>query len=250
MIESYCMDYETSFTKEQLDLAINKFILIASHKILSPLTVIKWTTELLEQEQTLSPSSIEKIKAIDENVKNLENFAHVILSISDLRNNYSHNEGAYEIDINKVINKILSHYEGLIKTKNLVVKYANTEGKKLLFSVDDKFLSEILKNVFENAFFYTEANGNIEINTMFSENEFKIDIIDDGIGIPEIERPLLFDAFFRGANALKLGVKGNGLGLYYVKLIMDRINGTIVYAPKGEKGSVFTLKFPVKLSYE
>jgi two-component system phosphate regulon sensor histidine kinase PhoR len=96
----------------------------------------------------------------------------------------------------------------------------------------------------DNAIKYTVANPFIEIST-YNMNAFMIiSIKDNGIGIPVAYKDKVFDKFFRVSNGDLHDVKGFGLGLYYVKQVIDGHNGKIMIKSKINKGSLFELWLP------
>ena len=79
-----------------------------------------------------------------------------------------------------------------------------------------------------------------------SPTEATIEIRDEGVGIPENELPNLFQKFRRVSNPLSRSVNGSGLGLYWVKRIIDLHGGTIAVASAVGEGTTFTIKLPIE----
>ncbi len=108
------------------------------------------------------------------------------------------------------------------------------------FSVvaDKEHLSNVLNNLIDNAIKYSGDSVKIEIKCRGNE----ISIADNGIGIPEKSIPFLFNKFYRVPHGNRQDVRGYGIGLYYVKSILDKMGWTISVKSKEGKGSVFTIK--------
>jgi len=103
---------------------------------------------------------------------------------------------------------------------------------------DKTHLSNILNNLIDNAIKYSGSSVEITI----SGNESEISVADNGIGIPAKSMPYLFDKFYRVPHGNRQDVRGYGIGLYYVKSILDKMGWSIDVKSKEREGSVFTIK--------
>lgn len=103
---------------------------------------------------------------------------------------------------------------------------------------DRTHLSNILNNLIDNAIKYSGDSVAITI----SGNEKEISVADNGIGIPAGSIPYLFNKFYRVPHGNRQDVRGYGIGLYYVKSIIDKMGWTIDVRSKEREGSVFTIK--------
>lgn len=103
---------------------------------------------------------------------------------------------------------------------------------------DKAHLSNILNNLIDNAIKY--SGDSVEIT--LSGNEREISVKDNGIGIPAKSIPYLFNKFYRVPHGNRQDVRGYGIGLYYVKSILDKMGWNIDVRSKEKEGSVFTIK--------
>lgn len=104
---------------------------------------------------------------------------------------------------------------------------------------DKTHLSNILNNLIDNAIKYSGDSVAITI----SGNEKEISVADNGIGIPAKSIPYLFNRFYRVPHGNRQDVRGYGIGLYYVKSILDKMGWTIKAKSMEREGSIFTIKF-------
>lgn len=104
---------------------------------------------------------------------------------------------------------------------------------------DKTHLSNILNNLIDNAIKY--SGDSVEITV--SGNEKEISVRDNGIGIPAKSIPYLFNKFYRVPHGNRQDVRGYGIGLYYVKSIVDKMRWSISVKSKEAEGSIFTIKF-------
>ena len=108
----------------------------------------------------------------------------------------------------------------------------------VVIEADRTHLSNILNNLIDNAIKYS---GDSVVITV-SGNGKEISVADDGIGIPAKSMPYLFNKFYRVPHGNRQDVRGYGIGLYYVKSILDKMGWTIEVDSKEREGSVFTIK--------
>ena len=104
--------------------------------------------------------------------------------------------------------------------------------------------SNIVSNLIDNAIKYSEDSVNIEIKAFQkAEDEVLVSVSDNGIGIDHDKLPYIFDKFYRVTDGNKYTVKGYGLGLFYVKSLMEKMGGSVSVESDPGKGSCFTLHF-------
>jgi signal transduction histidine kinase len=107
-------------------------------------------------------------------------------------------------------------------------------------------VNTILQNLIENAIKYARPNKNpyVRINIVQEENEIVIRVADNGIGIPVVYQPKVFNMFFRGDHP----VQGTGLGLYILKRAVERLQGKVTFVSESNVGSTFTVNLPLLTS--
>lgn len=119
-----------------------------------------------------------------------------------------------------------------ITIKVNVDEYASVEA-------DRTHLANVLNNLIDNAIKYSGDKVTI---TIHADNDC-IRISDNGIGIPAKSIPYLFNKFYRVPHGNRHDVRGYGIGLYYVKSILDKMNWSIAVKSKEAEGSIFTIKY-------
>ena len=110
--------------------------------------------------------------------------------------------------------------------------------ENIYIEVDKTHLSNILNNLIDNAIKY--SGDSVEI-TIYG-NEKEISVKDNGIGIPAKSIQYLFNKFYRVPHGNRQDVRGHGIGLYYVKSILDKMRWSIEVKSKEREGSIFTIK--------
>ncbi len=109
----------------------------------------------------------------------------------------------------------------------------------IVVEADKTHLANVLNNLIDNAIKYSDES--VEISISCDNNE--LSVRDNGIGIPSKSIPYLFNKFYRVPHGNRQDVRGYGIGLYYVKSILDKMGWDIEVKSTEGKGSVFTIKF-------
>jgi two-component system phosphate regulon sensor histidine kinase PhoR len=129
---------------------------------------------------------------------------------------------------------------------------ADERGVSLLFQGDDvSFLSgredmrQLIKNLVENAIQYNERGGHVSVSVEEKEEWLRIEVTDDGIGIPEDDRKRIFERFYRVDKARSKKTGGTGLGLSIVKHIVLGYGGTIDLVSEEGQGTSVTVFLPI-----
>lgn len=233
----------TSALKKQTELNNMKssFVSMTSHELRTPLTTISTDVELLNYYLENSDKiNIDKFKNIisrmDLNLDRLNHLINNILLIGQL--------DSQRVPFSPVVTDILE----LVKTQ-IMNNYANRD-RKLLFNlsgepysmnVDRKLFIQILDNLVNNAYKYSES-GSPELTLNFQSHELHVHVKDHGIGIPESEHAKLFGSFFRASNVGS--VQGSGLGLSIVNEFIKLHDGHITFKSIINQGTTFSIKFP------
>ncbi len=112
-------------------------------------------------------------------------------------------------------------------------------------SVDRLHLVNVIFNLLDNAIKYNNRNAEIQISTSIHNRMFQMEIQDNGIGIHKDNLKKIFNRFYRVPTGNLHDVKGFGLGLSYVKRIVEAQAGKIIVASEPERGSLFTIQLPL-----
>ena len=153
-----------------------------------------------------------------------------------------------------VLNKETINIKDLIDT--LIEQHRLKSDKHLLFNIcitpddlnlfaDRTHLSNIISNLIDNAIKYSGEKVDIDIHVYQKDKYHLIEVKDKGMGIPSEKQAYVFDKFYRVTYGNKYSTKGYGLGLFYVKTMVEKHQGTVSVSSTLGKGSTFTIKMPV-----
>jgi len=232
---------------ERLD-ELNKlksfFVSRVSHDFKTPLTSIKMFSELLSGSRDLSErTKKEYLGMIEGESDKLGMLINNILDFSKIE------KGAREycfemIMINGIVEDVLRSLNYQIKMQKFETEIQFCANESEIYA-DKIAVGEAVSNLITNAIKYSRENKKIKISTLKRDNYMRIIVEDKGIGISEKDLKDIFQPFFRSANKDVKKAKGTGLGLTIVKHIMDAHKGFIDVKSELNKGSCFTLNFPL-----
>jgi PAS domain S-box-containing protein len=218
---------------------LDRFVYSASHDLRAPISSLLGLIGVARRERDLS--SIMKLLDMQErSLLKLDKFIFDIVNYS--RNNRVALEVA-PIDFTSLIDETfeqLQHMEQVEKIRKITALDPGIN-----FHSDPKRLSVILNNLISNAIKYndvTRSNPFIRLEVKKSETGVTIHVTDSGEGIEPDHLPRIFDMFYRGS----VRSVGSGIGLYIVKEVVHKLNGTIRVRSKKGEGSEFVVELPDK----
>lgn len=150
-----------------------------------------------------------------------------------------------EVNIHEVITTAIQNFELQVEQRDGTIQTALNADNFTIFG-DSTHLSAAIHNLLDNANKYSPEQPTIMVRTRNKSLALIIEVEDRGIGIQKDSLKHIFDKFYRVHTGNRHDVKGFGLGLGYVKAIMDAHNGEIKVASEPGKGSTFSLIFPLK----
>jgi signal transduction histidine kinase len=144
---------------------------------------------------------------------------------------------------------VLEVYEETAKKRGVALSNHVRDGLPPL-QADKNHLIQMLTNLLDNALKYTPRGGEVWVEAREigsnSQRMLEIAVGDRGAGIPKDEQKKIFERFYRGSNNSP-GSTGTGLGLAIVQELMMQHRGTVTLSSKVGEGSVFSLRFPLRL---
>lgn len=231
------------FRQKRLSEIQTDFINNMTHEFKTPISTISISSEVLSKPDILqTPERLLSYATIIRNEANrLRKHVDAVLQIAKLSDttqelNWEH------VDINEVINELIHNSLPVLKEKQAEVRLL-LKAEKPQIKADKMHLSNILYNLLDNSLKYCNRQPMIEISTQNDGDNLLILLKDNGLGISEKDQKLVFTKFYRVPTGNIHDVKGFGLGLYYVKMMVEAHRGKISLSSRLGEGSIFTLVF-------
>jgi two-component system, OmpR family, phosphate regulon sensor histidine kinase PhoR len=222
------------------------FINNMTHEFKTPISTIALASEALANPEIVKDESrLQRYSRIirDENSR-MRNQVEKILEMAALE------EGDYEmnltsVDVHKVIVEAVQNLALQIEKKGGRID-CQLAASEHLVEADEVHLSNVIHNLLDNANKYSPEIPKINIATANAKEGLHIRIADNGIGLRPEEQKLVFEKYYRVPTGNIHDVKGFGLGLSYVKLMVEAHGGTITLKSELKKGSEFDICLPLK----
>ncbi|WP_310555456.1 HAMP domain-containing sensor histidine kinase [Flavobacterium sp.] len=147
-------------------------------------------------------------------------------------------------DVHEIIEEAIDHVSLILEDRQGILN-KNLKASKTTALLNDVHFTNVLVNILENAVKYSTDNPIITVETENIKNFIIIRIKDKGLGISKVAQKKIFDKFYREHTGDIHNVKGHGLGLSYVKRIVDDHNGEVMVESEKGKGSSFIIKLPL-----
>jgi two-component system, chemotaxis family, sensor kinase Cph1 len=230
--------------KSAKDIARDDFLPILVHELRSPLSVIRGAADLLIK--STEDLSVDQIQTLLNQIKlsstTLLSMVGSILDVSKMEN------GKFEInksfnDINSLLKEECAYFDPLTKIKKLTIQ-CNIDEKISNFSFDAERVKQVLNNLISNAIKFSPEGGQIIVTSKKVGSNCQVEISDFGVGIPDQEKPLLFQKFFQASNQEGIQ-KGTGLGLFISRGIIEAHGGKVWVEDNSPKGSKFQFSIPI-----
>jgi len=146
-----------------------------------------------------------------------------------------------DVNILDVVRRLTNDYR--LKAGKPVTFDVDIEPAHLTVKADAMHFSNIISNIIDNAIKYSGDSVEISIHSKTTDNGTDVEISDNGIGIDQSKQKYIFERFYRVADGNRYTVKGYGLGLYYVRTMMEKLGGSVSVNSEKGTGTTFKLHF-------
>ncbi len=235
-------------TKEQAAESIKReFVSIAAHQLRTPLTAIKWSTDMFLTGYAGIPTAEQK-SLIE---KAHQSTDRMIMLVNDLLNTARIEDGRLvgprrPTDAVKLMQSTIDALKDTVEKKKHVITFTPPKEPLPLLVLDDESMGLAFQNLLENAVRYTKEGGRIDVLMERRSDELAIVVADNGVGIPADQQERIFTKFFRGRNAVNMETEGSGLGMFISKNIIMTHGGKISFVSKENAGTTTTILLPLR----
>jgi signal transduction histidine kinase len=228
---------------QELDKLKSEFLMIASHNLRTPLTVMRGYIEMADQASTVDELRA-IVRTIQESVTRLHLLSEDLLTISTLE------AGAGQLattstEAKDFVDSVVEEFKLLAEKKQLRWQFSNDIPAGAKLNINQANIRSALGNIIDNAIKFTKEGGSLTIYASVAGGQVVLSVSDTGIGIAAEEMPKLFTMFHRGTGTMHYDYEGVGIGLYLTKLIVGKHGGRVEVKSEIGHGSIFTVSLPL-----
>ncbi|EDY16530.1 integral membrane sensor signal transduction histidine kinase [Chthoniobacter flavus Ellin428] len=232
--------------RRQLALAQQKtdFVSNVSHELKTPLTSIRMFAELM---QNGNGGSTEKypqyLRIIMVEAERLTRLINNVLDFARLERKQKQFDKK-PLDLRSVVERTWEGHALHLQESGFTTRWQAAPGPYPVIG-DEDALAQILVNLLSNAEKYAGERKEVELHSYLDGGHACVSVLDRGIGVPPGDERKIFESFYRAHDSLSSGIQGSGLGLTLAQQLAREHGGEILYQPRLEGGSNFTLRVPV-----
>jgi PAS domain S-box-containing protein len=219
------------------------FVSFVTHQLRTPLAGIKWMLELVEPAPGIPEEPMGYVQDARQAAERLIGLVNDLLDVSRLESGKL-KVNAEPVRLGELTQSVLDDLVTLVREKG---HRLSVEGAHRILPVvaDPQLLRQVVLNLTSNAIKYTPPGGDVTIRMDVENGAVRWAITDSGIGIPVASQARLFEKFYRADNAETVETEGTGLGLYLVRLILEKFAGQAWCESEEGRGSTFIFTLPV-----
>jgi signal transduction histidine kinase len=221
-----------------IDRQQQNFMMAVTHELKTPISVIKLNLETLQKYNLDAERQNKLMRVMLKETSRLNFLTNNILIASQLEGG-GYKFSKEELDLSDLMNDCIQDFRGRFPEKEFrqdVEGGVDVKGDPLL-------LQMLVNNLLENAVKYAPTDSAVTATLKKNADEVKVQVIDEGSGIPEVEKKKIFDKFYRTGNESTRKTQGTGLGLYLCRKIAKDHNADIVVTNNLPRGSIFAVIF-------
>ncbi len=244
IILGFSLSIHIMFKQKRLSQIKNDFVNNMTHELKTPISTISLASQMLKDDSI--PVEVKNLgyisNIIDDESKRLSYQVEKVLKTALFEQGQIKLKRR-EINIHKLIENVIKNFDIQVKSRNGdVIKKLIAENPVL--NVDEVHFTNIIFNLLDNAVKYSDEEPNITVSTKQNGKGILVSVADQGIGIRKQDQKRIFDQFYRVSTGNLHDVKGFGLGLSYVKKIVDAHHGEIRLKSEYRKGTTFEIFIP------
>ncbi len=244
LVASYVYFLSIILQQKKLSDIKNDFVNNMTHELKTPIATLNLGIQFFSDKSIQkNPETEERtLKIMSSEIKRLHQLVESILTSATLEKAEIKTKFTKE-NIHQIVHDIVQNTRLVIENKggNII---ANLNATKTEAEIDKNHFTNVINNLIDNAIKYCDKAPEISITTKSNPKGIFISIKDNGIGISREHQKRIFDKFYRVPTGNTHNVKGFGLGLFYVKKIIELHHGHILLKSEPGKGSEFTIFIP------
>lgn len=235
-VEGTVITLNDAQSERDLDKVKDEFVFVVAHELGNPIFALGGYLDMIARSK-LDRNSYGFVKTAQEINRQLSGMVTDLIETARSESGQM-NFPLEDVDISSTIKTVIENLSEKAKTKKVSVELINPTLPKVMSN--DKKLYEVILNLTDNAIKYSKPEGGkVTISAKETSGQLEVTISDNGLGMSEEEQKNLFEKFYRVKNDKTQGIEGTGLGLFIVKTILEKMNGTITVESKENIGTKF-----------
>jgi two-component system sensor histidine kinase ResE len=233
--------------ERRLDKLRKDFIANVSHELRTPVSMLRGYSEAIIDDIAATDEEKREIaQIIYEESLRMGRLVNELLDLARMESGYIRlNKEA--VAAGDFLERVIRKFYGVAKEKGVQLELKKSTYKNETLRFDPDRIEQVLTNLIDNAIRHSREDGSVTITLETYESGMKIDVKDDGTGIPEQDVPFVFERFYKADKARTRGQSGTGLGLSIARNIVEAHNGTITVHSKVGEGTEFSFFIPGNL---
>ena len=218
-----------------------------SHEFKTPISTINLAIDsVLNSKNIIDKKKIDRyLSVVKEENKRMQDQVENILKISQLERDKNISDMRNE-NLHSIISNAINHFSLIVKSKKGSIR-TNLNAENTICSIVKIDFTNALINIIDNGIKYSVGPPQILIKTQNINNTLIIEIIDKGIGMSKKTQKMIFEKFFREETGDIHNVRGHGIGLTFVKKVINLVNAKIFVDSQLGYGSNFKIEIPLSL---
>ena len=245
IVASYSGAIYQLIRQKQISEIKSDFINNMTHEFKTPIATINLAVEAIRNPKTIDDKDkvIRYLQMIRDENKRMHAQVENVLRISKLEKNQL-DISKDRVDVHDIIRDAIAHVDLIVKDKGGYI-HTHLDANRTEVLASEMHFTNVVVNILDNAIKYSPEAPKIDVHTELAKNFIIVKIQDQGAGMGKAVAKKVFEKFYREHTGDIHNVKGHGLGLAYVKKIVDDHQGEVYVESEKGKGSTFYVKLPL-----
>ncbi|MGL4956112.1 MAG: two-component regulator propeller domain-containing protein [Bacteroidales bacterium] len=218
-----------------------QFLININHELRTPLTLISAPLErLLKNDSSISSELKKTLTSIYKQAKQMRNVIDMVLDFRKMELTPNKLKVSY-FDFNMFVQDVLEDFRLEYSTKGVELLFESTVAQSLMVNLDKEKCHNIINNLLANALKFSSKNERVSVEVCKNKNTVTLRIIDEGIGLNEVDMDKIFTRFYQANHNLG----GFGIGISFSKSLAEMMGGCMGCAANATKGATFWVELPI-----
>ncbi len=237
----YTQHTEQRQSQERIDSYINIL-----HSLLTPISLLKAPIESLSRELNSSTSAGHLLSVAK---KNIERLHSLVSQQSEFKSIISEAQELQELSLNDYFRDLNDGFWEYALLNNVALSLEVKQPNKVV-NISREALDKVMDNLLSNAIKYSDRKGEVKITIDYNSSHWSVQIANRGLSIPNGEQKRIFKTAYRADNQINASQPSSGMGLLLSGKLVDAMGGAISFSSNENRGTSFTVRFPMNLAQQ